>query len=102
MKVRPNADGLLDRFKAPLVAQGYTQTKGVDCSEVFSPAGRYSTIRSLLTLAKAYDHELHQTNVTTAVFNGSLDCEIYMTQPEGYADSERPDYVCKAKRAFMD
>ena len=35
------------RYKARLVAQGYSQTHGVDYEEVFSPVARYSSIRTL-------------------------------------------------------
>ena len=42
------ADGSLERFKARLVAQGYTQSQGEDYQEVFAPVARYNSIRSLL------------------------------------------------------
>ena len=83
LKVKRDEDGSVDRFKARLVAQGYSYMKGVDYDEVFSPVARYSSVRSLLALANAQDLEIHQMDVKTAFLNGSLDCEIYMSQPEG-------------------
>ena len=48
-KVKRDEDGEVDRFKARLVAQEYTQKKGVDNEEVFSPVARHASLRTLLT-----------------------------------------------------
>ena len=50
-KVKHAEDGTVERFKARLVAQGYSQSQGVDNQEIFSPVVRYSSIRSLLAVA---------------------------------------------------
>ena len=99
-KVKRNSSGSIDRFKARLVAQGYTQTEGVDYGEVFSPVARLPAIRSLLALGNAHNLEIHQMDVNTAFLNGELDYNVYMEQPEGYVDAEHPDYVCKLNRSL--
>ena len=99
-KVKRNSDGSISRFKARLVAQGFTQTQGVDYSEVFAPVARNSTIRALLALGNAMDLEIHQMDVCTAFLNGELDMDVYMEQPKGFVDSDRPDYVCKLKKGL--
>ena len=38
-------------------------------------------------------------DVKTVFLNGSLDCEIYMSQPEAFVDPDRPNYVCKLKKS---
>jgi hypothetical protein len=83
-KVKRKANGEVDRYKARLVVQGYSQTYGVDYEEVFAPVARYSSIRTLLALANAHDLEIHQMDVTTAFLNGSLEHDIYMEQPEAF------------------
>ena len=60
---------------------------------------RYTSVRSLLALANAQDWEIHQMDVKTAFLNGSLDCEIYMSKPEGFVDPDRPNHVCKLKKS---
>ena len=100
LKVKRDENGSVDRFKARLVAQGYSQVKGVDYDEVFSPVARYSSVRSLLALANAQDLEIHQMDVKTAFLNGLLDCEIYMSQPEGFVDPDKPNHVCKLKKSI--
>ncbi|KAK3749555.1 hypothetical protein QZH41_007287 [Actinostola sp. cb2023] len=99
-KVKRDENGSVDRFKGRLVAQGYSQMKGIDYDEVFSPVARHESLRSLLALANAHDLEMHQMDVTTAFLNGTLDCEIYMSQPEGFVDPKKPDHVCKLKKSI--
>jgi hypothetical protein len=44
MKVKTNADGSLDCYKARMVTKGYSQHPGFDFKETFAPTVRYSTI----------------------------------------------------------
>ena len=107
LKVKHNEEGSMDRFEARLVAQGYSQVEGVDYKEVFSPVAHYTSVRSLLALANAHNLEIqsvHQIDVKLLFLYDSLDCENYMSQPEGFADPVRPNHVCKLKKGinFMD
>jgi hypothetical protein len=88
-KVKHGEDGSVERFKARLVAQGYSQSEGVDYQEIFSPVVRYTSIRSLLAVANICDWEIHQMDVHTAFLQGELDEEIYIKQPEGYVRRSR-------------
>ena len=99
-KVKRKGDGSIDRFKARLVAQGFSQTYGVDYDEVFSPVVRFSTLRSLLALANANNWEIHQMDVTTAFLNGELDCAVFMEQPIGYVVPGKSNYVCKLEKSL--
>ena len=99
-KVKRNADGSIERFKARLVAQGYSQSQGIDYEEVFAPVARYNSIRSLLAVANVCDWEIHQMDVKTAFLQGELEEEIYLKQPDGFIDKDQPDHVCKLKKSI--
>ena len=43
-KVKSNAEGNLERYKARLAAKGYLQTEGVDYDEIFSPIVRFNSL----------------------------------------------------------
>ena len=99
-KVKRDAEGSVQRYKARLVAKGYSQSEGIDYQEVYSPVARYNSIRSLLAVANVCNWETHQMDVKTAFLQGNLEDEIYMEQPEGFVDEERPDYVCKLNKSI--
>ena len=85
-KVKYKPDGSNDRFKAQLVAQGYTQTAGVDFFEAFSPVAKPCTIRLILALAFSFKWSVHQLDFENAFLNGDLQEDVFMAQIFGYTD----------------
>ena len=100
--MKRKANGSVDRYKARLVAQGYSQEGGEDYDDTFALVAKYSSIRSILAVANQLNFEVHQMDVKTADLNGDLKHEIYMEQPEGYADKDQTDLVCRLRKSFMD
>lgn len=90
----------MERYKARLVAQGFSQTPGLDYSHTFSPVVKASTVRVILSLAVINKWNLHQLDVNNAFFHGHLDECIYMEQPPGFAYPSFPHHVCKLKKAL--
>ena len=83
-KKKTGADGSVQRYKARLVAQGYTQKYGTDYDETFCPVVRQESLHLLIALSVQYDLKLHQVDVATAFLNGTLEEEVFMRQPEGF------------------
>jgi len=63
----------VERYKAWLVAKGYTQKYGEDYDATFAPVVRYSSVRTLLAFAVQEGMVVHQMDVVTAFLNGVLD-----------------------------
>lgn len=95
-----NSDGTIARYKARLVARGFSQVEGLDYNETFSPVLRMASFRILLALATYLNFEIHHLDVQTAFLHGDLPEEIYMEQPQHFVDPERPQYVCRLHRSL--
>jgi hypothetical protein len=71
------------RYKARLVAQGFTQRPGVDYEETYSPVMDGITFRYLISMAVNLDLTMKLMDVVTAYLYGNLDTDIYMKVPDG-------------------
>ena len=94
------ADGSIKRYKARLLAKGYTQTYGIDYSETFSPVAKIDTIRVLFLVAANKDWSLHQFDVKNSFLHGSIEEDMYMEAPPGYSQDFNLGEGCKLKQAL--
>jgi transposase InsO family protein len=99
-KIKRNSDNTIDKYKARLVAQGFSQRKGIDYNETFSPVTRFATIRFLLAYANHYDLEIEQLDVVAAFLNGKIDEDLYMRQPQGHEVKGKEHLICKLKKSI--
>ena len=88
------------KYKARLVVKGFSQKKGVDFEEIFSPVVKMSSIRVVLGIAASLNLEIEQLDVKTAFLHGDLEEEIYMEQPEGFKESDKENLVCRLKKSL--
>lgn len=98
LKIKRNPDGSIERYKARLVARGFSQVYGIDYIETYAPVVNMASIRMLFAHAAEKSLYLSQFDVKTAFLYGDLEETVYMEQPEGFA--ENSNKVCRLKRSL--
>nr|GFC59860.1 copia protein [Tanacetum cinerariifolium] len=88
------------RNKARLVAHGHRQEEGIDYDEVFVPVARIEAIRIFLAFASFMRFIVYQMDVKSAFLYGTIDEEVYVTQPLCFVDPKYPQKVYKAVKAL--
>ncbi|XP_055822041.1 uncharacterized mitochondrial protein AtMg00810-like [Solanum dulcamara] len=72
----------------------------MDYGETFSPAVKPTTIHTVLSLALSKAWPIHQLDVKNAFLHGELKDTMYMYQPLGYRDRDRPNHVCLLQKSL--
>ena len=89
LKIKLNADGSIDKFKARCVVAGYRQKAGLDYDPMgtYSPMTESTTIRLLLSLANMLNLEVDHLDIKTAFLNGVLpeSEQFYCSPPPGFS-----------------
>ena len=81
-------DGAIKRFKARIVACGYSQIEGLDWTENYASTLSADSLRCFCFDANQSGYELQEADVVKAFTHASLEEEIYMAPPEGYAPKD--------------
>ncbi|GJU49820.1 retrovirus-related pol polyprotein from transposon TNT 1-94 [Tanacetum coccineum] len=75
---------------------------GIDFEESFAPVARLEAIRIFLTFAAHMNMVVYQMDMKTAFLNGNLREEVYVSQPDGFVDKDKPNHVYKLKKLLWD
>ncbi|GJQ96249.1 putative ribonuclease H-like domain-containing protein [Tanacetum coccineum] len=85
---------------ARLVVQGHRQEEGIDYDEVFAPVSRIEAIRLFLAFASFMGFIVYQMDVKSAFLYGTINEEVYVSQPPGFVDLDHPKKVYKVVKAL--
>jgi hypothetical protein len=98
--VKQSPEGKIERYKARMIARGYSQTYGIDYDEAFTPVTKMNTLRILISCVANFGWPLHQLDVKNVFLRGNLQEEVYMEVPPGMVAAANGGKVCKLKRAL--
>jgi hypothetical protein len=93
-------DGSIEKYEARFVAHGFSQKEGIDYEETFSHVSRYTSIRTIITIAAKMKWKLHHMDVKTTFLNGIIEEEVYIEQPQGFEVEDIKTHVCRLKKAL--
>ena len=99
-KVKHAADGSVEKYKARFVAKGFSQKEDIDYEETFAPFSRYSSIRTIISLAVEMGWHVHQMDVKTTFLKRVIEEEVYTEQPKGFDVENMETHVCRLHKAL--
>ncbi|KAH9802840.1 retrovirus-related pol polyprotein from transposon TNT 1-94-like protein [Citrus sinensis] len=99
-KIKRDGNDQVERYRARLVVKGYAQKEGIDFNEIFSSVVRLTTVRVVLAMCATFDLHIEQLDLKTAFLHGELEEEIYMLQPEGFAEIRNENLVCRLNKSL--
>ncbi|GKA69689.1 putative ribonuclease H-like domain-containing protein, partial [Tanacetum coccineum] len=76
------------------------QEEGMDYEEVFALVARIKAIRLFFAYAYFMGFLVYQMDVKSAFLYGTIEEEVYVTQPLGFKDPDHPDKVYKVVKAL--
>ncbi|KAJ3503727.1 hypothetical protein NLJ89_g8305 [Agrocybe chaxingu] len=99
-RIKKDAFGRIEKYKARLVARGFTQVYGVDYTETFAPVAKMASLRTILAIAAKNDWPIEVFDFNSAFLNGKLDEEIFMQLPPGFEGCDGRRFVAKLQKAL--
>ena len=96
-KAKKDAAGNIARYKARLVAQGFSQIGGIDYDDTYAPVAKLASSRAIIAMANRLRLELHQIDIKGAYLNGVLNADevLFMQHPPGYKAPEAGSRVLR-------
>ncbi|GJW63619.1 ribonuclease H-like domain-containing protein [Tanacetum coccineum] len=88
-----------------LILRIFDEEEGIDYDEVFAHVARIEAIRLFLAFASFMGFIVYQMDVKSAFLYGTIDEEVYVSQPPGFVDPDHPKkfirwYVAEILKKF--
>jgi hypothetical protein len=94
-KIKRDAKGNFEKYKARIVVKGFSQIAGLDFEETFAPVVRIESIGIIFEIAAANNLYIIHIDCKNAFLHGKSDVEIYVSQPEGFLPSNFTNDISK-------
>ena len=100
---RDATTGLVSRFKARLIVQGFRMQKDLDYNDTFSPTPGSTASRMMISLATSQDWELHSCDFTQAFIQADrlpegVNGRFFIRPPPGSPDYDNKSVVYEVLR----
>ena len=101
-KIKKDAEGKIERYKACLVTKGFTQVENIDYYETWAPVAKLASIHTILALATHHDWDIDMFDFHNAFLNRELNDnkEVYMEQPPGHEDRDPCNFCLQLKKSL--
>jgi hypothetical protein len=96
--VKLTVNGEIERFKARLVARGFSQVQGEDFHETFAPTVRMDTLRIFLAIVAAENLECRLFDIKNAFTESELRERVFLSAPQGVV--VKRGYVLRVLRSL--
>ena len=93
-------DGRVRKLKARFCVRGDRQVEGIDFFETYAPVVPWSTVRLLLVMAITFNLSTVQVDFSNAFAQATLEEEVYISLPQGFAHSEGADVVLRLNKSL--
>ena len=99
-RIKRKANGSIEKYKACLIARGFTQCFGINYFNTFSPVARLASFQIILAYTAHHDWDIDTFDFNGAYLNGELNAneDIYMQEPPGY--STEGEFVKHLKKSL--
>ena len=104
-KIKYDANGNIDIFKARYVAKCFKQIEWIEYSDTFAPTSKPETFEILLALSAIENFLLKQMDVKAAFLHPKIDEQVYLEKPKFFEklDSNDNNLVSELKKnQYMD
>ncbi|GJV08839.1 retrovirus-related pol polyprotein from transposon TNT 1-94 [Tanacetum coccineum] len=100
LKDKSWVDAMQEELLQFKIQKGYRQEEGIDYDEAFPLVARIEVIRIFLAFASYMGFIVYQMDVKSAFLYGTIDEEVYVSQPPGFIDPKFPKKVYKVVKAL--